>query len=514
VTVALSAAAAGRLSRASLWALRLGAVGLLVLVGMLGDSVATPGLGPRTGSPPYDLAAHPPGWLVTALLAAGYAAGAGAVLLGLRRLARTDDDPGGRPGVLIAVGALAVLAMVLVPPVGSADHLSYLAYGRIAAAGDDPYQVDPIGWHGGRDPVAGAVQPPWQHTPSVYGPVATAAQALVAVGGHGSLRLTVWLWQLLCGLAFLVTGLVLDRTAGPDPRRRARVAVVWTLNPVLLGQLVLGAHLDVIAVALGVGALALAARDRLLTGALPAGLLLGAATGTKLPYGLFGLAALWGLRRLPRRVVAARVAVVGIAAVLVVVTGQLWAGPHAFDQLRRASRFTSLATPWRAVANLGDLLLGHGALAPVIAPLALLVGAALAVPLWRRLAVVRTDHPADVALLPATKLDTTPDVVRREAVLAALALGAAWAFTAPYALPWYDAMVWAPLALIGPSLLDRLALIRLTVLALAYLPGRVVGLAPTLESVTLGVRTYLAPVAVLAVLFGTALWSLRRVSAA
>ncbi len=68
--------------------------------------------------------------------------------------------------------AAAVLA-AFVPPLGSADHLSYAAYGRIAAAGGDPYSVPPVDWAGGHDPVTSAVEPPWTRTPSVYGPVAT-----------------------------------------------------------------------------------------------------------------------------------------------------------------------------------------------------------------------------------------------------------------------------------------------------------------------------------------------------
>src|SRR5262249_39046232 len=141
-----------------------------------------------------------------------------------------------RPRTVVVGAAGALLVLSALPPTGSADHLSYLAYGRIAAAGDDPYVVDPLTWHDGQDPVAGAAQPPYRHARSVYGPVATAAQAAVAYVGHGSLRLTVWLWQLLIAGAFGVTGWLLDRLTRGDPQARARTAVLWTLNPILLGQ--------------------------------------------------------------------------------------------------------------------------------------------------------------------------------------------------------------------------------------------------------------------------------------
>jgi ABC-type transport system involved in cytochrome c biogenesis permease subunit len=70
-------------------------------------------------------------------------------------------------------------------------------------------------------------------------------------------------------------------------------------------------------------------------------------------------------------------------------------------------------------------------------------------------------------------------------------------------------MVWAPLALVGPSLLDGVLTLRLVVLALAYVPGRVVGLAATLETVTLGIRTFAAPALVLAVIVTVVRWALR-----
>ena len=273
---------------------RAGAASVVLLAGTaaLGESAAVPPVGPRTWTPPWDLAAHPSPVLVTLLLWMAAGLGAAAVALGLRAVAAGARL---RPRTVAAAALVAVGLLVAVPPLGSADHLSYAAYGRIAAQGGDPYAVPPITWRGGTDPVAGAVQPPWQDTPSVYGPVATGVMAAVSALAGSSLRLTVWLWQLVCGLAFLAVALVLDRCAGPDPGRRARVAVLWTLNPLLLGQLVLGAHVDVLAAALAVGGLAAGARRPLLAGAL-----FGAATATKAPYALFALAALWPLRHVPR----------------------------------------------------------------------------------------------------------------------------------------------------------------------------------------------------------------------
>ncbi len=469
------------------------ALALLVLLGALGDSAAVPGLGARAPHPPWDLAAGASSGLVTVLGVLAYAAGGFGVWLALRAI-RDGARPDPRRMLVAGIGV--AFALTLVPPAGSADHLSYLAYGRIAAAGQDAYVVAPGDWLGGTDPVAGAVQPPWRDTPSVYGPVATAAFAGVARLGDGSLRLTTWIWSLLCAAAFALVALLLHRLLGADDAARRRAAVLWTLNPLLLGQLVLGAHLDVLAAAASMLALALAVRHP-----APAGALLGAAVAIKAPYALFGLALLWAARRLPESHRWRTLSTGIFGAAMVLVPAHVLAGPHVFDQLRTASGFTSIASPWRAVVNLIELGTGSGSLRPVVVPAALLVAGGLAWLLGRRILPRRepdTDSPAR-------------DLVLADAARAALVLTAAWVFCAPYALPWYDAMVWAPMALVAAPVelagLEAALLARLAVLSLAYLPGRVVGLSPAVETLTLGFRRYVAPVLVLSAVLAAVRWA-------
>ncbi len=497
----------------------LASLGLLAILGALGDSAAVPGLGRTARHPPWDLAAGAPAALVTVLAALGYLLGGAAVWWGLRAVRRGERLPD--PRRLVTAGVVAAFALTLVPPVGSADHLSYLAYGRIAAAGDDAYLEPPGAWRGGTDPVAGAVQPPWQDTPSVYGPLATGVFAAVTMVGVGlgdrlgePLRMSVWVWSLVCALAFLAVALALDRRHRDDGARR-RAAVLWTVNPVLLGQLVLGAHVDVLAAALAVGALVLTARRPAM-----AGLLLGAAASIKAPYAVFGLAALWGLLHANAaggRAIAARarsVAIGALAALAVAVPAHLLAGPHVLDQLGRASGFTSIASPWRPLVNLVELATGSGSLRPVVVPASLLVAAVLAWLLGRRILCAAT-----VFVDPGERADGgSVQAVGVATARAGLVLGAAWVLCAPYTLPWYDAMLWAPLAMVAPvplaelAVLENAALARLVVLALAYLPGRVVGLTPVLTDLTLGARRYVAPVLVLAAVIVVARWARRRPS--
>jgi hypothetical protein len=479
------------------WALRLALLSAVLLLGtaVLGPSAAEPALRAGTGwrsvLPPWSLDLHPSSGLVTTLLAAGYVVGGCAVGLGLWAAHRDEQVP--TRAVRVAA-ALAVLA-VLVPPLGSADHVNYAAYGRIAAAGGNPYVEAPVRWAGGADPVTSAVEDPWTTTPSIYGPVATAVQAVTSLAGGNSLRATVWAWQLVCLAAWLAVGVLVGRAA-PGPR----TAWLWALNPVLAGVLLLGAHVDLLAAALGLGSLLLCVRRPLLAGAL-----LGAAVGVKLTCALLGPAVLWALWRHGRRTGQpwGRPVVLGVlGSALVLVPTFLWAGPHVLDQLLRARRFVSLATPWRPLVDgltgpLPNDLVRAGV--GLLTPLAVVAVALL---------MARTLPPAD-APGPADDGRSTPGPVT-DAARAAVVLAAAYVLAAPYSLPWYDALAWAPLPLVGASAVDGLLLLRLTAYALAYVPGRVLGMSEPVRSLTLGFRRGVAPWIGWAVLLALVVLAARR----
>jgi Glycosyltransferase family 87 len=512
--------------------LALGAAALaaLLVVGSaaLGPSAAQPALGPRGPGwrgvlPPYDLGAQPASWVVTVVVDSGYVLGAVAVALGLLAVRRGALLPRGAVPVAVAVALVAAL----VPPSGSADHLNYAAYGRIQAQGGDPYTVAPAQWDGGRDPVTSAVEDPWTRTPSIYGPVATQLQAMTSRFGGDDLRATVWGWQLLCLLAWLAVGLLLARGSGRRPPGRAlpgdepsgagppgdqaegrvgaagtvgddrtaatsRAAWLWLLNPVLLGVLLVGAHVDLLGAALALVAVLLAARRPVLAGAA-----LGAAVGLKVTFALVGPALLWALWRRRRRTgepwaPAAVFGVLGTAAV--VVPFYALAGPHALDQLSIARRYVSLATPWRPVVDAvtgpvanGDVRAVVAVAAPVV--VLLVLGA---------LALALRGSAASSSSTGSTVHRGTPDTrdsvaTTQDAALASVVLATAYLLAAPYSLPWYDALAWAPLGLVAAGVLDALLLVRLASLAVAYVPGRVLGMSERVRDVTLGYRTNVAP---------------------
>jgi hypothetical protein len=425
-------------------------IACFLVTALLGPSAMQPGL-PGSG-PPFALSAHPTPHLVIGLVAAGAllaALGLGCCLRAVHRGWR----PAPRP--LLIAGLLVTAAFAFLPPIGSADHLNYAAYGRIVVTGRDPYTTTAADLPG--DPIAGAAQE-WRTTPSVYGPIVTGQQALASWIGGESVRLTVFVLSLSGALAFALVGLVLYRFTDP-----LRSVLFWTLNPLMLFHLVAGAHNDTFAVAVAVLALAVFTRCTGRTASVPralaTGALVGAGAAIKLPAALVGAGPGWVLLRgLPdRKALASLTALVGgaVAAALLL---YLPAGAHAFDQVRRASNSVSFATPWHLV----DVALGTNQHRPVIQIGSLLLLVGLTVLLARSLPVEA--GPA-VKGAPSSRL-----VARPENIAAALVLG--WLFAAPYALPWYDGLGWAVLALLPWSRFDWLLLARTAALSLAYLPAR------------------------------------------
>jgi hypothetical protein len=456
-----------------------------------------PALPGGPGQPPYSLVAHPSPYLIICLTAAGVvlsAAGLGLCLLAARK------GWSFRPRMLLLAGVIATAAFALMPPVGSADHLNYAAYGRMVATGHDPYATTARDLPG--DPVARAVQD-WAGTPTVYGPIATAQQAFASRIGGTSARLTVFVMSLTNALAFLVTGLLLYRTARGDTGRELRAVLLWTANPLLLFELVGGAHNDVLAIVFAVAGLAVFARRPRpgLGRCLLAGALIGAGAAVKVNVAIAGggpllvlLGEWWGAPG-ERRNLAARVVALCVPAAAVAGLAYLLAGPHSLDQLNRASKSVSLATPWHLLAgSTGGLLVTVSR------------------------STVQTGSVLLTLLLVVLLLRALPRPYAEgdETFRITAALALAWLFAAPYALPWYDGLGWAMVALLAWSAFDWLLLARTSVLALAYLPARdprLAGLPHRLDWLITVVRAQVTPWALtltlIALIVMAARWSPR-----
>ncbi|MCU1677486.1 MAG: glycosyltransferase family 39 protein, partial [Frankiales bacterium] len=411
----------------------------------LGPSSAEPSL-PASGQwPPYSMDVGPSELTVTVLLAVGLVVGA----LGLHAAWRAVDR-GWRPSPrrLLAASLLATAALCLVPTIGSSDIVSYATYGRMAATGHDPYSTTPEMLARAGDPIAVNVQG-WLTASSVYGPLATAEQSLASHIGGRSLRTTVVMLTVFNALGYALTTILLYAGCRTEARRR-RAMLLWGANPLLLFELVSAGHVDAWATMFAVAAV-LALRRGPLLGPLLAGALVGAAIDVKLSMGVVALGlvvALW------RRWGALAAAALGCVAV--VVPAYVAAGRHVLDQAGAASTFVVHASVWQPIA----LLMGGTGWRRVVTSLAWIAVAALAVVLLRRQRAFAAREP---------------DIARRAASAIAAVL-TAYLLLSAYVLPWYDAPLWAMLALLPATAVDRVLLVHTGVLAVAYLPGNSVAL--------------------------------------
>ncbi|MCT9931739.1 polyprenol phosphomannose-dependent alpha 1,6 mannosyltransferase MptB [Planotetraspora sp. A-T 1434] len=492
---------------------------ITITIGLLGPSAMVPALRGPAWQPPYSLGLRPDGHLVIGLAAAAVILGTLGLVAGLRSLRRLPDARW-----LVLAGCLAAAVLAFLPPSGSSDHLNYAAYGRLAALGHDPYVTVPADLPD--DPVVGAVQE-WRKVPSVYGPVATAVQTLAGEIGGDSLRLTVFVMALANAAAFVATALLLHRFTRHDPVRQRRAALLWTLNPLVVYQLAAGMHLDTLAIAFVVAALVvrpgrpgsgvLAGWGSAWGSAWGSGVLLGLGIAVKVTVGLVALGPAWELRGAPRKL-----ALVAGSATLTVLVAYWLAGPHALNQVLNASKSVSLATPWKLVKEAAQLLAGPGSYHAWIQVGSLLLLATLAFLLLRALRAGTLGAPTTLDSAPtaptartaptAAAVDAQPaldDPTALDAPRVALAFAVAWLFATPYALPWYDGLAFALLALVPWPALDGFMVARLAALSLAYLPARQYDQPSGMEWLVSVVRSQVVPWFLLALTIGLAWWAAR-----
>jgi hypothetical protein len=372
-------------------------------------------------------------WLATVLGAVGVAAGLAAVHRGARFSLRA----------LLITAALAVAVLTVLLPAGSTDAFDYASYGRIVTLGHSPYVMAPAQLRLVHNTFTESVPTTWQRYVSVYGPLATAEQFLAAkLGGISAARVVFWL-KLWNSIAFGIVAFVIDRLLRRDPAQRLRAHLLWTVNPLLLWDLVAAGHVDLLAAAAGMlglvvlGEHSAASRPPMLR-VLAAGALIGVAADIKINYVLFGLALAWALRRAPVAQAAA-----AAAALVVLVPGYVWFGPPAAKALADRRNGSSADNFYQFF---------------------------LTGPNWRsHLAVIAVVLVVAIAVLALRRLPAGAQA--RPAIRPALALSAAWLFFWPYQLPWYDAMIICVLVFYPASRLDWLVMARLAAGTLPNIPG-------------------------------------------
>ena len=310
-------------------------VSLMVALGIEGPSSAV------AAFPPAPLAAvvrpHPPlvrvcsdaMWLAV-LLGAGVALGLVAVRRGWRP----------RPRRLIGGSAVAVVALMVIPPVASADMLNY-AYGRIAVLGHSPDVMTPGQLMASRDPVGAQAVFTYPNDPSPFGPAGTATEAAASELSGISLARTVFWLKVWNALAYLALVLALDRAMRSDATRRIRAHLLWSVNPLMLLALLASGHNDGLAAAAGASAV-LAFRQAGSRRRLLAGALVGLATAIKVPYALFGAGLAWAARRSP-----STLAGLALGAAAILIPSYLLAGPARVSAtFGQAAILPVGETPW------------------------------------------------------------------------------------------------------------------------------------------------------------------------
>jgi hypothetical protein len=438
---------------------------IMIAISAAGPNVSVPSLA-RTSGPPWWHALHLTATFVTVSLWFAMVLGCAGVIAGLVAVARGARLPV-RP--VIALACLAVAVLTVLPAAGSTDSISYAANGRMAVIGRSPYVMTPVQLKQAGDPVGrqipfGEIPSTWTNTVSVYGPMATGTEWIAAeLGGTSLARITFWL-KLEEALAFGAVIAILDRMLRNNPEMRLRAHLLWSLNPLLLWEIVASGHVDGLAAAFGLlGVIALRTRQQTdrgrptdrgqqtdrgqrisLGGAAASGLLIGVATGIKVEWALFGLAVAWACRRSLRALTAATA-----GFVIVVVPAYLAAGSPAIKVLLTRSPGITWDTMyqlfWRPV--LGYTQFSVSSYPPHLELISYLLFAAVAI-----LALLRF-----------------PDLVPgRPAVAPALALSLAWLFVTGFQRPWYDVMAVSLLALYSASWLDWVVLIRLLAGATIY----------------------------------------------
>jgi hypothetical protein len=190
---------------------------------------------------------------VTVSLWIAMALGCAGVIVGLVAVGRGARVPV-RAVLAFAFAAVAVFAFL--PSAGSTDSISYAANGRTAVIGHSPYVMTPLQLERSGDPIGrqipfSEIPSSWTTAVSVYGPVATGAEwAAAELGGTSLARITFWL-KAEEALAFAAVIVALDRLLRRDPAMRLRAHLLWSVNPLLLWEIVAGGHIDGLAAMLG-----------------------------------------------------------------------------------------------------------------------------------------------------------------------------------------------------------------------------------------------------------------------
>ena len=423
---------------------------IMFVMALNGPSVIAEGMNHAGSGPPWWHPLHlADSTILLSLWAAAVIATAG-VILGLVAIVR-----GARPGIKLMIGvSLGVTAVFTVLiPAGSTDAISYAIDGSMVVAGHNPYVMTPEQFLKAGGTIARYSSPTWRQSLSDYGPLATASEWLaVKLSGGQLATMTFWI-KLWAGLSFGAVTLLLDWLLRADAVMRRRAHLLWSLNPLLIWEIVAAGHIDGLAIAFGLAGIGLCWTRRPgmpetapaepvgLGRAAVAGACIAVAVCVKIPFAVFAVAAAWMLRR---QLAALAMAAVGF--LIVAIPSFALSGTAAISvYFKRGNGVT-----WD---NLYQVFWRPFRLNASYEP--------------NRLTDIAAVLTVGLAVLLIMRLpQRTP---RWPAVPLALALSLAWIFLWPFQRPWYDVMIIGLLALYPASRLDWVVLGRLGFAGITYM---------------------------------------------
>ncbi|MDR1711209.1 MAG: polyprenol phosphomannose-dependent alpha 1,6 mannosyltransferase MptB [Propionibacteriaceae bacterium] len=465
---------------------------LSILVGFAGPSAVALSVG-QHGSflPPWYVDANLNEWIAVPALWLGICAGVAGLWICWRA---NNEGWHGQPWRLYALGAALSVGTCLVLPMTSADVLMYAAYGRLQVVGQDPYEITPaMIFRQAYDPVLVDTERPWQDTPSVYGPVASASQWLAATLGGESMHDIVFWLQMFALVPFLVIGLIALLLVGKDQVAQTRAVLFTVLNPLLIWAVLAGAHNEAFTLVFAVVALALLRKHPFW-----AGIGIGLAGTVKVSLVFYGLAMLWAYRRDWRKL-----AWLCLGAAIPLAAAYLLWEPQALLAAQRNTGYISGGSWAPPVMALLTPLLGEPNAHWIVTHSGWV---ALVVVAWMLSRVLPNPrgHPG---LVPGSgngvRLGDDPLLT---ACRTAAILTAAWLLTSPYTLSWYDLITWVPLGLLATSQLDSVLMWRGTWLSLAYVTGRSYAFSDSMLAASGVIRDWLCPAVQIFVVVGIVVW--------
>ncbi|OYO24995.1 hypothetical protein CGZ93_00550 [Enemella dayhoffiae] len=463
---------------------------ITLFVGFLGPSVTTLNIGPRSSIlPPWYLPGgvlKPNPWLVVMLCYLLLFLGAAGTFICLRALA-VGWKPRNRN--LYILGVVVNLITITVPPQTSADVLMYAGYGRLTKLGYDAYSVAPAEiFRQMYDPIIRWTEKPWQDMVNVYGPLLYGMQYVANVLGGENLHDVVFWLQLFCCVAFIAACTVIIWMARGNNALQRR-AIIWTLlNPMMIWAVVTGAHNEAVSIAVALAGFLFIRRNPFLTG-----LLIGVACTGKATVGLYGVAMAWAYRRELKKFL---LSMLGAAIPNTIV--YIFLFPRALELASKNASYvigSSWISPVRRVLN---VFISPDAVSVVVSVLAwgsaVMLGWMLSRVLpWRALP----------GAPPGTSPERDPLVI---ALRTTVVMAVGWVITSAYSLAWYDLIYFLPMALLGATQLDVIALLRAGVLNVAFVLGRVIDYTPLMAAWNQRVREIITPTVGVGVIVVVVLW--------